>query len=210
MPVGTAIFLGALVVSVSIVFAATKDRWNWRRIAKWGALVPAGVAALLVGAFVLYTLWDSRQQSLAPLVSFGDIPLSATQADVLFLKGKPSKESSPDLWIYSAHIDRKSLNAAQYIVVFKDGRVRYVAYGDESGYTIGSSPYALGLLQLASSYQEVVDRLGDPSHVANSPDQLARVLSYDKYNAFFYLQEGRVFAYGMYQPADGPMSFPAK
>jgi hypothetical protein len=32
---GTAIFLSALVLGVVGLYAVTKDRWNWRKIAFW-------------------------------------------------------------------------------------------------------------------------------------------------------------------------------
>lgn len=201
MSVGTAIFFAAVLVSAAILFAATKDRWNWKRIGKWSVLVPLGVVAVVGGATYLYFLWESRP---TPLASFTEIPLNATPADVRFIKGAPTKTDGPDRWIYNVGTGSAPADAAQLLVQFEQGRIRFVLYTASDQQII--NPWVLGF-SIGSSYEQVLDKLGQPSHVANSADELDRMFSYGKYNTFFSFRQARLVAYGIYQPSFGPMAF---
>ena len=91
-----------------------------------------------------------------------------------------------------------------YLIQFKEGRIRYILYTASESQIV--NPYLLGFT-LGASYQDVEEKLGQPSHLTNSTDELDRMFSYDKLNVFFSFKKGRAIAYGMYQPADGPMKF---
>lgn len=75
MPLGTGLFLSALVLSLVILYAVTKDRWNWRRIALWSTIGP--LTAVLVISAVVYLVgwWEDRPK---PLESFYGIALRAS------------------------------------------------------------------------------------------------------------------------------------
>ena len=57
------------------------------------------------------------------------------------------------------------------------------------------------------TYEELIQKFGDPSHLDRSKDELERVLSFEKYNVFFLLKQNRVVLYGIYNPTHGPMEF---
>ena len=40
-----------------------------------------------------------------------------------------------------------------------------------------------------------------------SEDELSRILSYDRYNIFFGLEENKVFSFGIYNKSLGPFKF---
>ncbi|NWB32089.1 hypothetical protein [Pseudomonas gingeri] len=201
MSVGTGIFLSALLLSAVILFVATKDRWNWKRILKWGLLLPTTLAASLGIGLYIYDWQSDRPVSQ---VNFNNIPITATPADVKFLKGEPTSKEGDNRWLYNANHEPEASNPAKYIVKFKDNHIHYIMYF--SGESIHYHPYLLGFSD-GSSYEDVQTKLGTPSHTSQSYDELNRIISYDKLNVFFSFREGRVYAYGIYQPEFGPLKF---
>ncbi|EJM94758.1 hypothetical protein [Pseudomonas sp. GM67] len=204
MSVGTGIFLSALLLSAVILFAVTKDRWNWKRILKWGLLLPTTLALSLgVGLYI----YDWQSDRPVPQASFNNIPITATPADVKFLKGAPTYKEGDDQWLYNDNYEQEVSKPATYIVKFKDSQIRYIMYlsGESSRY----HPYLLGFSE-GSSYEGVQTKLGIPSHTSQSYDELNRIISYDKLNVFFSFREGSVYAYGIYQPKFGPLKFQSK
>lgn len=90
MTVGTGIFLASVVLGGVVLFIATKDRWNWKKIILWplGVLLVLGV--LGGGGTYLYLewpLWGAQVQTTYWGISLGD-----SGGDVRFQKGKPEAE----------------------------------------------------------------------------------------------------------------------
>ena len=57
MSVGDAIFFSAVLLSAVGLYAATKDRWNWKRLMKWavgGPIVLGVIAGLGTWGYVSY------------------------------------------------------------------------------------------------------------------------------------------------------------
>lgn len=70
MSIGTGIFLGALSISIVLLYGATKDRWHWRKIAKQSGF---GFAALLVfllfagiSTYIAQSRWPRNPRTQAP------------------------------------------------------------------------------------------------------------------------------------------------
>ena len=180
------------------LYAATKDRWKWRRIAKWLFGVP--VALIVIGGLGLwgYSIYQDRP---TPQTEFGSIKLGESMAEVRFKKGEPSKKHGEDVWQYNSGTGDK-LHESTYAVMFKDGNVRWVRYFGSKLY----SPYLLGF-SASSSYDDVIAKLGQPSYVSISKDGLTRMLSFDKYRVVFGFEQARVEVFGVYDPAHGPLRF---
>jgi hypothetical protein len=196
MSLGTSIFLSAVLLSVVILFAVTKDRWNWKRILKWATATPLCLFAVVIGGMYLQDAWESRP---TPQTQFDGFSLGASPGDIKLAKGEPNEIVDSERWLYYSG-DRKS----GYQVNFQDNKVRYVLYAStEANY---STPNLLNLTKGATR-DEIKARLGEPSHVHTSSDSLRQVLSYDKYNVFFELEKHRVIAYGIYHRTFGPMQF---
>lgn len=202
MSVGAGIFLSAVLLSVVGIYAATKDRWNWKRIAKWGLALPVvAIAAIALG------IWGFSAYEERPTAQdkFEGLSLSSTPADVRFLKGEPiSKHSTSDVWAYDAHSGSANPEDAVVVVRFRDGRVRYVLYWANENQIV--SPYLLGFT-MGADYDAVIKKLGQPSHISTAADGLNRLLSFEKYRAFFEFERGRVTTYGIFDPSKGPMVF---
>ena len=194
MSLGTSIFLSAALLGVIALYIATKDRWNWKKIILWPVLTIIGLSILGgIGLYIYSKMseWPSVQNS------FWDIPLHSTKEDVKYLKGVPTnKKHGDDNWIYKVkgYLERESV----FWVTFKDDKIRYVlCWGDRSTYLQG--------IGVGSNYSSITNKFGKPSFVSRSGDELARLLSFEKYNVIFMVEENEVIAYGMYNPRFGPL-----
>ena len=200
MTIGTSIFFSSLALSLVILFAVTKDRWNWRKIAKWLLGAPVLILSITAISFYLYDHWEER---LRPQSEFFGIHLRAVQADVKFAKGEPTVVEKDGYWAY--HVGTTaSKDSAQYLVLFKDARVRSILYSTDGSEII--NPYLLGFSH-GDEYASVLKKLGPPSFVSVSSDELSRMLSYDSLNAIFVFRASRLETYGIFDPAHGPMRF---
>jgi hypothetical protein len=202
MSIGDGIFFSAILLSVVGLYAATKDRWNWKRIAKWGIGAPVALGAFLATGLWGYSTYENRSTKQT---QFEGVSLSSSSSDVRFLKGEPiHKNSSEDLWVYDAHSGSSQSEDAVLLVQFRNERIRHITYWANERQIV--NPYLLGFT-IGSNYEAVLQKLGEPSNVSTSADGLNRVLSFEKYNCFFEFQRGRVRTFGIYDPAGGPVKF---
>ncbi len=204
MSLGTGLFLSALVLSLVILYAVTRDRWNWRRVILWGTLGPLAMAVVLSAAAYLVWRWENRPR---PLEMFFGIALRASEQDVRFLKGEPTARDPDGAWVYDITDGSDGKTVATYRVVFRDGKVRYVFYAP-GGYD-PNKEYPYGFSD-GTRLSLVSDKLGEPSDTSKMADGTARLYSYRNYNAFFGFSKGAVEVYGMYDPATGPLKFTAE
>ncbi|MDY0746547.1 hypothetical protein SNE35_18685 [Paucibacter sp. R3-3] len=199
MTVGEGIFWGAIVLALVGLYATTKDRWRWKRIAKWGVGVPA-VLLVLCGLGVWLT--NTYEARAKPLSTFGGITLASTEGDVRFAKGEPSKVLDEGLWVYYAGSGSANLDSAGYVVRFKAGKVRFIRYLAAPDQIVTPDLQGFGI---GASYDHVLEKLGPASHVATSDDGLVRRLSYEKLKTFFTFEKAQIKDFGVYDPATGPL-----
>lgn len=201
MTIGTGVFLSAALLGIIILFVATKDRWNWRRVAKWAIAAPLMLVSALVVGFWAYSWYEARPRLQA---EFWGLKLSATQADVKFLKGEPSEIIDGGRWVYY-ELDPISKDVLSgYVVEWKSGAPRSVRYATaKANYR---HPSMQGF-EVGAAYEGVIKELGKPSHSATSTDGLERVISYAEYQTFYRFEKGELKSYGIYNPAIGPMDF---
>ncbi len=121
-----------------------------------------------------------------------------------FLKGVPTeRKNGDDIWIYD--VKRYLGTESVFLVEFKDNKIQYVmCFGDSV-----ALPYLQGI-RVGSNYSSIINKFGKPSFVSRSEDKLQRILSFEKYNVFFWLEQNRVIYYGMYNPRYGPVEFGKK
>lgn len=73
------------------LFAATIDRWNWKRIGKWVLIAPVVLVAVLGAGLYTYKLYDEH---LKVEDTFDGLTLASTRANVRFLKSALTKGHS--------------------------------------------------------------------------------------------------------------------
>lgn len=203
MTVGDSIFLSALILGTVGLYAATKDRWNWKRIAKWVVGVPVVLIVLASLGLWGYSEYNDRPTAQTTL---GGVALGSTVADVKLAKGNPNKVLEDGRWIYYGS-KTDGVETAGYVVRFKNGNVRYVLYASTPSH-IGSD-WLQGFTR-GTSYDVVITKLGPPGHESISDDGLERMISYPKYNTFYSFAQAQVVDFGVYDPATGPMEYTKK
>lgn len=195
MELGTGIFLSAVFLGTLALFIFTKDRWNWKKIFLW----PLGVIVVLgvVGGSIayLYQQYEDRPQKLTELWG---VSLNDSAEDVKFKKGEPTRILENDHWVYRPY----ETIEGDYVVYFKNNRVRSVMYFGP----MHNSPSLHGVGHY-DSHQELDAKLGPPSYVSRSKDELRRAYSYEKFNVVVHFAAGNMSALGIYDPTLGPFKF---
>jgi hypothetical protein len=191
MTLGTGIFLAAIVMSLTALFIATKDRWNWKKILLWplGICVASGVA---MWGYIEYENRAYKALAIEKAVqsSFWDIPLGATRDDVVFKKGK-STNQDPDSWLYTDGV-------ARYLIAFQENRVRMIAQFGDSHYP------QINRVGVASATAAVTAAFGEPEYVSSSDEGAERTYCYPAYQVLFRLRKDAVTSLGVYDRASPP------
>lgn len=193
MEIGTGLFLGLSVIGVVILYIATRDRWKWR---KNMLRVLLGLIAICTLIWLSFWAYNSYVQRVVPKRDYMGLSLTDTLADVKFKKGL-SQHKDESSWLY---LDRENKFETQ--IILRNSKVRAILY-------IGECTYCNSIfdLNIGDSYQKVVDKIGAPSHVSTSLDQLRRMASFEKTNLLFMFAEGRVTRMGVYDSTSGPLEF---
>jgi hypothetical protein len=193
MSAGAGIFWGLVFVGLIVLYIFTRDRWKWRQVlirAVLGVIVLAGVTTVCLFGY------SSYQNRIVSISEFLGVKLSDKKADVKFKKGtSPSPDES-----FLAYKDKDG--NWELVVRFRNEKVRMVEY-------VGVCSYCnhLNGLGIGTSYDAVLEKLGEPTLVSTSNDGLMRLLSFSKTNQFFQLAEGKVIGFGIYDPSTGPIKF---
>jgi len=90
MSIGTGLFLGCALVALTLLFTQTKDRWRWKRIATWSAVVicfPFLVGLIWFGYLAIQTYIRERPR---PITKYADVSLGDSLDEVLYAKGYPT------------------------------------------------------------------------------------------------------------------------
>jgi hypothetical protein len=203
MTVGDSIFLSALILGTVGLYAATKDRWNWKKLVKYVVGVPAVLIVLAGLGLWAYSEYNDRPTAQT---AFGGVTIGSTLADVKLAKGNPSKVLEDGRWLYYSG-KAENVETAGYVVRFKDGKVRYVLYGSATSH-IGAD--WLQSFTRGTPYDVVLKKLGPPGHTSISEDGLERMISYPKFNTFYSFAQAQVVDFGVYDPATGPMEYTKK
>jgi hypothetical protein len=210
MSIGTGLFLGLACLATVFLYSQTKDRWRWRRIVKWGAIIAC--TPLLLGAVWLgLTLLEQYQNARPrPVDRYAGVAIGESMEEVRYSLGTPAevlqseKESArwkiPGRDLLSTPIVPDGAHLKDYLTwtyrSFVDGWVE-VEFFPESRKVIRvfckaeGCPSLLGM-RLDTNEDEVLSHLGAPSRVELSGP--VKVLHYSKYHTAFFLLKRRVYA----------------
>jgi len=195
MTTGEGIFFGFVFLGLIGLYAVTKDRWNWKRLAKWSVVV---VVVPIVGI----SLWvaalnylDARPQVEQAL--WGIKP-GISVDELVFLKGKASGDGK-EHWLYSNDA------GVFHVVSLKNSKVQSVTAVAWDGNT-SSLPSIQGISNY-STQVDIENKFGAPDHVSVNKEKTRRTLSFLKYQLFFTLEKGKVVALRVFDPKEGPQDF---
>ena len=193
MQLGTGIFLSALVLGAIILFLATKDRWRWKRIMLWGAGGLGAVCAVIAAGVYGWFIWDAMPRTMTQL---WDVKLGSTKDDVKFLKGLPTDfvgdGTDKEIWRYIVADN-------QYLVSFRDGKVRYILYFG----SLSHAPTIKGI-SVYDPPESWIDNLGEPEGVTRTNNGLSRTYSFARYNVVGIFEKGTLVGTGIYDSSTGP------
>lgn len=165
MELGTGVFLSAIFLGFVALFIATKDRWNWKKIAFWQL---GGLVALLAAGGVIaygYTLYDERPQVPS---EFQGIQLGQRLDDAEFKRGKAEKGSELLERIIEARKDEVTTSdheeLDELVAALKDAReeeARAVSTKSRDGeYWFGGTRVTIKDNLVASIFQSCVPEFG--------------------------------------------------
>lgn len=197
MDLGTGIFLSAIFLGGVALYIATKDRWNWKKVILW----PLGVVTALavIGGLITYG-YIKFEERPKKLTEFWGVSLSDTVTDVKFKKGRTVDQVFPDFF---AHFPNgSSSDGATYFIKLNNDRVKAVLCS-------GNTYYCASLhgVNTYDSLSDVEKKLGSPSFVSRTNDELTRAYSFEKFNIVVEFSEGKMQALGIYDPAMGHYEF---
>jgi len=199
MNLGLAIFLSSLILGFIFLFHSTKDRCNWKKIMK--TIVISLLSLIIIFSFYYYFFLHSNNfyfQKPSQVTLFWSIKLGSTADDLKFIKGVPEKvDSINSVWLYEY---RKYYGKDEYYKIkFYKNIVTSILYfgGKDKSY---NPPHLFGRNFSGYNLQSIKDYLGEPTSVSSSRDGLKRIFSFDTFNVIFFMEEDKVFGYGIYDP----------
>lgn len=161
-----------------------KTRKSIRRGIIWSAAAIVGLAAIW-GVVNGVCWWNENRPRVQN--SFWEIPLGATKADVRLLKGQPSNEPDPDVWVYSSRWGNYSIN---YI----EEKVTVVSFQ-------GDYESLQGIQSKISTTDDVRRKFGQPTTVSTGKNGLSMCFWYAQYHVCFYFAKNSVDSLGIYEPS---------
>lgn len=191
MGLGAGILLSAMVIGLVLLYGQTRDRWHWKKVFLTALVVTVTVACVAWA----YSEYENRIMAQSEFLS---ISLGSKVSDVRFIKGNPDMASMDGgVWIFN-----DSKKKAELLVLFRDTAVKAVLYIGDCFYC--NQMFGLGI---GTRYEKVKEKVGEPTSVSISPDQLKRLASFEKWNVVFILKENKVINFGIYDSKLGPVVF---
>lgn len=203
MSLGTGILLSSFLFAILILFIITKDRWKWKKILLWIMIIIIVIpVSIFVGSMIYdkYYLENHARNSLKPVQSFEDLSIGATKNDVKFLKGEP--KITNQLWEYSSW---NPFRGGHHITILwsNENKIREIAITFDKCLENCTEKHLILNIWSSHTYKDIIERLGEPSEVFSSPDDLRRHLIYKKYNVSFGLVQNEILMFSIYDPKLG-------
>jgi hypothetical protein len=198
MEIGSGIFAASLFLGIIALFVATKDRWNWRRIAKWSTAVVIGGPALAVTGLYVWTLYDGRP---VPITTYQGVSLADQREDVIFKLGPPSALNDAKSLMTYIGKDPSGKETSYLYISLKDDRVVWVMYWEDI------YPPSINGISKGATQEMIEEKLGRPDRISTSADGTRRIISYDSFFCVFELEKNGVVGLGIYAPTNGPPKF---
>ena len=216
MTIGTAIFLSAAMFALVALFALTRDRLNWRRIAKAGLFLIAFVG-LCTAAWTAYLQWPER---LRPVTEYFGARLGMPMKEITYIKGYPTNVYEAEPAPATLNLPSGSWERVVPVKEIPEGKTirdymewsweepHYrldITFNKEDGGVMGIQCYSkdqsdfesceplLGIL-VGSTEQGLKEKLGTPSH--ETIDGVTKRIQYDSLNAVFWLVQQKVYMMG--------------
>lgn len=200
MNTGTGIFLGAILLSMVLLFNFTKDRWNWAKIVK---VVAAILLSIVIAVGIIEFTKNNQNNKVSVVDSYGSISIGMSFNEVKYIKGIPDrvakfkndKDADFSMLIDINRMPEKHTEN-DYRIWQYEGSIS--VYFDSKGTVNGIScskktlycPSVFGI-GIYDSERSIIDLLGEPEESNLSSDG-NKYLSYKKLNVLFVLNKQAV------------------
>ena len=90
MSIGSGIFLGALLFTIVYLYKITRDRWNWRKVARRSLIALVSALALVALGVISVVVYERIPDTPQKQTGYADLRLGMTMAEVKYAKGYPT------------------------------------------------------------------------------------------------------------------------
>lgn len=220
MSIGTAIFLTGLLACVVGLYAATKDRWGWRRIVRRTSIAIGAIVGLVILASAGIWSWENIEWPIGRQTAYSRIKLGATPDEVNYIKGQPDVVYGPleagdfpgkpiievskiqkgkTFRDYSDWVWRE--DKSRIDVSFDSNRAGVIAVGCFSSDRLSRCPDIGGITD-GSREDQVIKRFGKPE--SEQISGVTKTLNYEKVGVWFFLEREVVYMLGIHSPSYKP------
>ena len=227
MNIGLAIFLSAIFLGLIWLYYITRDRWNWKKISKYGVYIILILLVITAILFLIDYLYQTNKynsklnrdditkiENWEPYKceEFFNIKLGQKSANVIFYRGNPTKKLNANLWLYTWGKKNSKNEREKYGNNLERDYKKsvYVFFNSDSTDGILSfyegSSFGLNLMNEDSWYSyfggvssdRIINKLGEPDEVISYDNYNKKLFLYKKFNVVFYLKTNEVYGYGIY------------
>lgn len=187
MELGQSGFLSVVFLGLVVLYIATMDRWNWKKI----ILLVIGIPVVIGLGFVAW-VWVGMELDKRPVIhnELWSIKLGMPKSEVKYLKGKPSKIDGKS-WTYDVTEDDLSNT---YRIIFEKEKVSRI----DSFSSLLPPAFGVNYYEGEKSIRE---RFGEPDKEEINKASTSKLLVFKKYQVWFGLSKDRVEAFGVMTPS---------
>jgi len=204
----TNIFLvaGIFLLAFVILFAVTKDRWNWMKIFKRTLIWGIGGIAVTLGALYTYSNISNLPKKTTEYMG---IKLTDTMDDVKFKKGTETisidKNTNTQVWTYKFPNNFAGEVDPQYGIYWRGNKIRLIfcmTPQTQKYYCENVNGISIG-----GNSHNIFEKIGKNYESSVNKEKTERIYSYREYNNHFMLEKDMITALGIYNPDFGNVKF---
>ena len=225
MQTGTALFFGLVLVAIVILYHSTKDRWNWKKIAKKILIIPIGAIGLGLIVWIYFFVEEKIKDFPTKQIELGGIKIGDLKEDILFKKGVSLATLSDEQEIANFLAEKRKKKDVKEVrfgkdvlefpknmsdkeikepIVFED----FLQYGELQIFIIKNRAsliqktcdvyQSLNGIQCGGSVKDLESKLGKSKLVTCSRDHLRRIYHYPNYQVAYGLTQNSVTEFIVY------------
>ena len=177
MTIGTGIFLAAII----FLYLQTKDRWSWNKILKRSFL---GIFIISITGAVAALISNYYRENPGVINEFKEVRLGSTKEDVLFMLGKPLKESD------QTEKKKGCMTYTDVSVCFMNNKVETISYICKEHDSTNVNGIYCG-----DRSDKIINKFGKNVEIKNIPDfPFSRYYRTTKHNVEYLLSQNEVLA----------------
>jgi hypothetical protein len=223
MSIGSGIFFSALIFAIVYLYKITRDRLDWRKVARRSLIGFASIIAFVALGLSIMFVYENIQEIPHRATAYADLRLGMSMAEVKYVKGYPTDvlenlgEESGDTKGFRRVIAVTELKNGQKVEHYAtweyaqtDQKHRIEVDFDNIG-TLNqiacfsqdttNCPILFGIRD-GTSENALLEKLGNPTN--EEIDGVTKRIEYQQLGAWFYLEKKKVYMIGVVGNAAPP------